>query len=288
MGTSRGYNAPTGGGWPPLKRLVNDFTNQEGDGDVSPLPNDGQGQPPDPNNTISPQQLLSRYLRTLRSTGAASLGGAGSREGGSRGGGGGGSGGGGAGGGRTTSTGVGRSVTRVGRNLGGFATRVSQVGLTETLREFDLGHLVGRPAAEVAYALVDQLAGPGSAMDENLARIALDKLREELLGDARSYEDVERALSSAVERMQVIGLVVRLFGHYIYERFCRDFYERVVQRVGMEKAQRKIASIRRTIFALLDLKVEIGGSDIDWRGREGQQLAERILEQTLDIFTVGA
>ena len=125
-------------------------------------------------------------------------------------------------------------------------------------------------------------------MEENLARIALDRLREELLGDARSYEDVERTLNSAVERMQVIGLVVRFYGHYIYERFCRDFYERVVQRVGREKTQRKIASIRRTIFASLEAKVAIGGPDIDWRGREGQQLAEHILEQTFDIFTVGA
>ncbi|NTW00198.1 MAG: hypothetical protein HGA19_02705 [Oscillochloris sp.] len=125
-------------------------------------------------------------------------------------------------------------------------------------------------------------------MDENLARIALDRLREELMGDARTYEDVERTLNGVVERLQVVGLVVRFFGHYLYERFCRDFYERVVQRVGREKAQRKIASIRRTIFASLEAKVEIGGADIDWRGREGQQLAERILEQTLDIFTVSA
>lgn len=281
MGTSRGYNAPTGGGWPPLKRLVNDFTTQEGDSDSPPAPPDGLNQPPDRNSAISPQQLLSRYLQTLRSSsGAASQGGVGS--------GGGGGGGSGSRGGGTTSTGVGRSATRVGRNLGGFATRVSQVGLTETLREFDLGHLVGRPAAEVAYALVDQLAGPGSTMDENLARIALDRLREELLGNAQSYEDVERALNSAVERMQVIGLVVRFYGHYIYERFCRDFYERVVQRVGREKMQRKIASIRRTIFASLEAKVAIGGPNIDWRGREGQELAERILEQTFDIFTVSA
>jgi hypothetical protein len=281
MGTSRGYNAPTGGGWPPLKRLVNNFTNQEGDDAPPPVPNDNQPQPPTPDNVISPQQLLTRYVQTLRSgTGGGSQGSTSS--------GGGGSGGSGGGGGRTPSTGMGRSATRVGRNLGGFATRVSQVGLSTTLREFDLGHLVGRPAAEVTKALVDQLAGPGSTMDENLARIALDRLREELLGDALSYEDVERTLNGVVERLQVVGLVVRFFGYYLYERFCRDFYERVVQRVGREKAQRKIASIRRTIFASLEAKVAIGGTDIDWRGLEGQQLAERILEQTLDIFTVGA
>lgn len=285
MGTSRGYTAPTGGGWPPLKRLVNNFSNQEGDDAPPPVPNDNQRQPPNPDNIISPQQLLTRYVQTLRSgTGGGSQGGTGSGGGGS---GRGGSGAGRGGGGRTPSTGMSRSATRVGRNLGGFATRVSQVGLSATLREFDLGHLVGRPAAEVTKALVDQLAGPGSTMDENLARIALDRLREELLGDARSYEDVERTLNGVVERLQVVGLVVRFFGYYLYERFCRDFYERVVQRVGREKAQRKIASIRRTIFASLEAKVEMGGVDIDWRGREGQQLAERILEQTLDIFTVG-
>ena len=184
--------------------------------------------------------------------------------------------------------GTGKSqAARVGQNLGGFAGRVSQVGLATALREFDLADLVGRPAQEVATAIVDRLAGPGSTIDASLARSALNKLRQELLGAAKTFEDVERVLRTTVEQVQVSGLLIQYFGHYLSERFARDFYEKLVSKIGREKARSSFDSIRRTIFASLRAKIgRRDPSNINWRGKEGNQLADRILVETLEIFEV--
>lgn len=291
MGTSRPYGAPTGGGWPPLKKLVTQFGADGGSDPLPPLPPFPQPVPPlppddpTPSPSISPAHLLAAYIGAHG--GAAAMAGLSSSPGGDGGRGGGGGDGPGAGGGRPRR--IGRPVSRVGQNLGGFATRVGQAGLATALRELGLADLIGRPAAEVTGAIVERLAGPGSTMDATLARIALNKLRQELLGAAKTFEDVERILRSTLEQVQVAGLLIQYYGHYLYERFARDFYERLDNSVGVEKARSSVESVRRTIFA--SLRAKLAGRnpiEVDWRGAEGRQLAERILAETLQIFGAGA
>ncbi len=268
MGTSRGYKPPTGGGWPSLKRRINQFGAEGYDADAQP-----DAPSSVPVNGLTPQGMLSDYFR-VRLAGS----------------GGSGSGGGGAGGGGSGGAGVqrlGGAASRVGQNLGGFAARVTQVGLAGALEELGLEDLAGRPASEVATALVDRLAGSGSTMDANLARVALNKLRQELLGAAKTFEDVERILMGTLEQVQVAGLIIQFYGHYLFEMFCRDFYEQLVKKVGGEQTRRAIGSIRRTIFS--SLRAKIAGREpntINWRGAEGRQLADRILAETVSIFEV--
>ena len=86
--------------------------------------------------------------------------------------------------------------------------------------------------------------------------------------------------------LQVGGLVVQFYGHYLYEKFVTDSYERLLKSAGADKTRRAMNSIRRTINSALRRRV--GQSDpigINWRGAEGQ-LAETILDQTLNIFRV--
>jgi hypothetical protein len=286
MGTSRGYRAPTGGPWPSLKRLVTEFGAEGGGGELDPPPDpqpaDPQPELPDDLGIVtpqpgprSPQTVLARYVQAHRG------GGSGAGAGGS-------GGGGGTGGGRASGRGIGRAAPRVGRALGGFAARVGEVGLAQTLREFDLGELVGRPAEEVTVGIVERLCGPGTTMDVVIAQVALNRLHEELLRGARTFEEVAERLQAAMAAPRVGGLVMQFYGHYIYERFSRDFYERLVQRVGGEKARASVESIRRTIFA--SLRAKVGGREagsVDWRGPEGLRMADTILEETLAIFGVG-
>lgn len=291
MGTSRGYRAPTGGAWPSLKRLVTEFGSEGGGGGLEPPP---EPQPPDPapqplpdpsvepaavpslQGPRSPQMVLARYLQAHRGGGSGgSAGGSGS--------------GGGSGGGRPRVGGIGRAAPRVGRALGRFAARVGEVGLAETLREFDLEELVGRPAEEVTSGIVERLCGPGTTMDVVIAQVALNRLHEELLRGTRTFEEVALRLQEAMAAQRVGGLVMQFYGHYIHEKFSRDFYERLVQRVGGEKARASVESIRHTIFT--SLRAKVGGREagtVDWRGPEGRRLADTILDETFAIFGAGA
>jgi len=251
MGTSKGYGMPTGGEWTPLKREATQFAGEGGQGPVSP------------------QRLLRDYLGA--SGGARAL---------ARGTGGGGAG----GGGRT-----GRAAREIGRSVGGFLSNVASVGLEGALREAGLDDLVGRPAQEISAGLLNALAQAGSTLDDHAARLALVRLNDDLLRDALTYEDSERALSEALDGQGLARILASFFGHYLYERFCRDFYENWVKKVGSSEATRLMKSIKDCIES--SLRAKLIGRDVtrlNWKGREGLRLTERVMRETLEIFEVTA
>lgn len=277
MGTSTGYGMPTGGDWTPLKTEATKFVKDGGEAGQS---------------NITPNKLLSDYLKVNGGAKAIAGGGgftqSGRDSGGSSGGSGrAGSGGGGGSGGRgRTGGGAARSV---GRNLGGFLSSVGARGLDETLRESGLEGLIGKSAEEVSAGLLDALAGPSSSLDEHAARLALAALNEELLEDAETYEDVGRILSTAIDQQGINSILASFFGHYLYERFCRDFYETWVKKVGSSQAARSLESIKNCIET--SLKTKLIGRDttkMNWKGREALNLTQRVMQEVLEIFEVTA
>jgi hypothetical protein len=179
---------------------------------------------------------------------------------------------------------IGGSAGRaVAQRLGGFISTVGEVGLAEALRREGLADLVGRPAQEILAALLDRLGGPASTIDDVDARTALARLQEELLRDARTPEDVERVLQE-----QAAGLDAMLrdyFGAYLFEQFCRVFFERLVQKKGEPKALAFLADIKEFIKATLVNRVGRRViAKISWAGQEGAQLCADVMQATLEVF----
>ena len=255
---------PSGGGWGPLKREATDFAQNVG---IKP---------------VAPQSLLSHYVRLRSSSGGESVGGGGQRGSGST-------------GGSTGSRGTGgggragawRAGVGTAQRLGGFLSRVGEVGLAEALRENGLGDLVGRPASEVSGALLEEFAGPASTLDQAAAREALVELNDELLAEAETFDDVEAALGKMLDQGGVFEVLLRFFGHYLYSCFCRDFYERLLKKVGSSQAAQSLKSIKDCIQSAIMAK--LSGHDprtFDWRGTDGKKLSEQVLAEILDIYGV--
>jgi hypothetical protein len=267
MGTSRGYKMPTGGNWTPLKNEATDFVQGTGSKDITPA------------------NLLSDFIRAIggvkglvrghggsapSSGGGQAAGGSSKRAGGTGGGGGG------------TSAAVGTA-----QNLGGFLSRVGEVGLTESLRERGLDDAVGKSASDVSDTLLDEFAGPASTLDNALARESLAEIRDEILTDAETFEDVEKKLDTAIDELGIFGILASFFGHYIFKMFCRNFYEEWVKKVGDAKAASSLAQIKEYIVS--SVRNKLTGREVatvDWKKDEGKQVAEGVLKETLDVFGV--
>lgn len=260
MGTSSGYQMPKGGPWTPLKGDATQFATG---GDAS---------------GVTPRKLVRNYI--LASGGVSGLL-CGPRQS--------------SGGGYTTSVGRARARSGVGAamraasGIGGFLSSVNSVGLQAALRDYGLGDLVGKTAAEIGEGLLDALVGPASSIDDAAARNALAALNEELLDQAVTSVDVERVLTLVVDERGLESIIMRFFGLYIFERFCRDFYERWVKSAGAEAAGRAIRSIRSYIDSLLEIKLT--GRDllrVAWHGEEGQQIVRQVLTDTCAVYVVAS
>jgi len=269
MGTSRGYKMPKGGSWTPLKNDATDFVQGTG------------------TKVITTASLVTDFIRASGGLkglmrghgGSAPLVGGGSVAQGSakrdRGGGS-------AGGGAARSAAVGTA-----RNLGGFLSSVSAVGLENALRESGLDGIVGKSASEVADALLNEFAGPASTLDNALARESLAEIRDEILKDAETFEDVEKQLNAAIDEFGIFGIIASFFGHYIFKMFCRNFYEDWVKKVGDSKAAKILNQIKEYITSSMRAKLASRKFETaDWKKSEDHQMAENVLKETLEIFGV--
>lgn len=181
--------------------------------------------------------------------------------------------------------GGGKSAQNTARRVGGFISSVGSVGLRQTLESYGLSEFVGKSAGEIIPALVDKLGGPATTINDSDARNALSKTMNELLGDLETPEQVEETLEQVVAEEGLEDLLSKFFGHYLYEQFCRIFYERLVNKVGRQNADSYLKSILDTIKASLALKVSGRDlSQIDWGGAEGQNISDHILQETFEIF----
>jgi len=171
----------------------------------------------------------------------------------------------------------------VAQRLGGFISAVGDVGLEEALRREGLADMVGRPLQEVLAALLDRLGGPASSIDDVDARTALARLQEEILKNAATPEDVERILK---EQSLDLDVVLRdYFGLYLFEQFCRVFFERLVQKRGESKALAFLDDIKEFIKASLANRVGRRAlSKIAWASAEGAKLCSEIMHATLTVF----
>ena len=183
-------------------------------------------------------------------------------------------------------TGHRRIAQNVARNIGQFFSSVADVGFREAFERAGLGSLEGKSVREIGYSLLDYLGGPSSTIDETDARQALSDLMDEILNDADSLEDVEEAMEMESHGEALEDLIQRFFGYYIYEQFCSVFYERLVDGIGHIQADKCVDEIRDYICAAVkDVISDKNVSKIDWSGTQGQQIVDKILQDTLEVFT---
>jgi hypothetical protein len=168
--------------------------------------------------------------------------------------------------------------------LGGFISDVGRVGLDEALRNAGLADLAGRPVREILAALLDRLGGDASTIDDVDSRVALAELEERYFGAADTPEELEALLSAQVDRIDLV--LQDFFRLYLYEVFCRVFFERLVQRVGETRAYSLLDQIRDFIGATLaNRALDRDLSKVDWAGQEGKTITAEIMEATLSVFS---
>jgi hypothetical protein len=177
----------------------------------------------------------------------------------------------------------GSAARAIGGRLGGFISDVGRVGLDQALRNAGWDDLIGRPVQEILNALLDRIGGSSNRIDDVDARMALAKLQEKYFSSAGSPDELDEMLSVQVDRIDFI--LQEFFGFYLFEVFCRVFFERLVQRVGETRAHSFLEQIADFINSTLANRAS--GRDItkiDWGGEEGSQITADIMETTLRVF----
>lgn len=179
-----------------------------------------------------------------------------------------------------------RDVQDVARNIGRFFASAAEVGFRQAFEDAELGSLEGKSLSEIVYLLLDHLGGPSSTLDDTDIQTALCDLVAEIFNGADSLEEFEEAIQTKSSGEFLENLIISFFGYYVYQQFCRVFYEQLIANIGERQADESINGIREYIcLKVKDVVSDRDVKQIDWNGSQGQQIVEEILQRTLEVFS---
>ncbi len=178
-----------------------------------------------------------------------------------------------------------KSAQAIAKNLGFFLSLVNRIGFDEALKQAGLEHLKDRTTSDIVLSLIDYFGEDASTIDQVDARNALSQLMDELFEEAEGMDDIGQVLEGSANPDKLTEILKKFFGYYVYQQFCRSFYERLASKVGNTQAESFLNDILDYIkseITVLALDRDI--TQVDWNGQEGEEICAQVLEKTLDVF----
>jgi len=161
---------------------------------------------------------------------------------------------------------------RTAQQVGSLGAGIAASGLSDTLQDLGLGHLVGASRFDVVEGLLDALAGPGDALEEQAARTAACDVLDDLFADAETYEELQGIVLDAGAVAEILHAFLAA---YIFARLAPALDERLNRLGDSQLARRRERELRDYTRAVI--RLELQGRDpltVDWAGSEGRTLVE--------------
>lgn len=185
----------------------------------------------------------------------------------------------GGGGGKGKDTNVLEAVNRVGH----FFNTVANNGLTEALKQEGLNSLIGKDANEIYSGLLEAFATNSNTLDEIIVRTALGDLLLELFSDNLEYSALDEAFNDKIDFEEVQNIIGLFMGYYIYELFCRDFYEDWANKIGTDKANMELKEVKESAFMLIKLNFD-KKKNINLSTYKIEQIIDKTVSDIKEIF----
>ena len=180
---------------------------------------------------------------------------------------------------------LGKAGLRTATKFSGFVAGVHSVGLAKALNNIGFGSLKGKKIQEVIDFLLVFFADTSSGMDEVAANMASCEILQMLTVDIKSVEDFEKKLQSLVEDNSLTEVLCNFYGIYLFEPLSQRFQEKITQIKGEAVSAETFKIIKEDILGQLRvLKTNKELLKIDWKGKEGKDLEEKIFNSIIQIF----
>ncbi|MBG9810091.1 hypothetical protein ABD68_00160 [Bacillus endophyticus] len=164
-------------------------------------------------------------------------------------------------------------------------SNVRQYGFEEAVHRLNISLFNGMSVLDFTLSLTDFFSESATSLDDSDSRNAMSRLTEELFDGGSNVEEFSEIIEQKMDTLGIEGIVTKFFSYYLYEQFCRVFYERLVTRVGDIKAE----SFLSGIFDYITSEVQLMNSDnsltsIDWGSSDVNNTCSDILHRTLLVY----
>jgi len=170
------------------------------------------------------------------------------------------------------------SGVRAAQGLAGFGAGIANDGLSATLRDLGLGHLVGASRFDVLDGLLESLGAEGGSLEDQAVNQAVcDAFAEQYPDDAETYDELEEI---TLDQEGLVLFIERAVAAWAYARLLPTLAEKFSQIEDPYLEQERYDDLRERMRLLVSL--EVGSRDpleIDWRGSDGETILTRVIDQ---------
>lgn len=171
-----------------------------------------------------------------------------------------------------------------GASLAQFISTAEKSGLDAALKAFDLSDLRDKPLDEFLNLVAERLSGDGGLLDDVALNQAMSETINELAKTVDSIDDFDALLTAGGISIEEILQIY--YVNILAANFEQKEYSIVREKISRENTNDFFARAREIIRAIVrdELSAERDLAKIDWNSKEGQQIADEINQEVMDIL----
>ena len=183
--------------------------------------------------------------------------------------------------------GGGASRTRAaseGARLANFISSAQQSGFQSAISKFGLDELKDKPLDEFLDAMANHLSGEGGILDDDVLDKAMSDTLNELAETAGTVEEFDELLSGDV--LNIEDVLQTYYANVLFNHFEQKEYSVVRGKISSSETKKFFNDARALIRAIVrdELAVERDLTQVDWGESQGQQIADSINQEVMDIL----
>jgi hypothetical protein len=174
---------------------------------------------------------------------------------------------------------------RTAQRTGRFLNNVKTAGLIPALSGIGFEVTSTTKPTDILFFVLEYCAGVAATLDETASKAAEKQLLEEIVSDAKTFEELEQNFRDKIEEYGIEELLIRFYAYYIYEHLSIDFYEKLIVNKGRRATTNFFKQLKNFLLERLkNVSRKRDLSKINWPGNEGEELVKNIFEDTLKEF----
>lgn len=170
------------------------------------------------------------------------------------------------------------------QGLGSFFSDISKNGLQQAAKSRGI-NIEGKTIDEIKELFIDFFLTPAIDSDSACASKAIETVMENLFNEIANEEELENILSNVIKTEKAKELVCGFYENYIYELFCRIFFEDRTLKTNQSDAEEILEIVKETISTKISgIQCNRNIEGIDFGSQEGSDFVQGILKDILEVL----
>jgi len=176
------------------------------------------------------------------------------------------------------------SARKTSQNVLGFFSDINTNGFAQTLQDRNID-LNDKNLDDIKETLIDYFSQPSIDADTDASSRAIATVMDELFNEISTEEELENYFNDVISTEKAEVILCGFYENYIFELFARTFFEDRTKHSNQDDAIEILDIVKETIKSKISThQCNTNLQNINFNGEEGANFVQGILNDILEIL----